>query len=49
MELQTKYHSIKEELEDKSRRIKTLQQKVRQLEFENKEADEFMAKEIEEL
>ncbi|CAD8136873.1 unnamed protein product [Paramecium octaurelia] len=49
LELQTKYNSIKEELEDKTRRIKTLQQKTRQLEFENKETDEFMAKEIEDL
>ncbi|KAM3140267.1 hypothetical protein pb186bvf_007623 [Paramecium bursaria] len=49
LELQTKYNSIKDELEDKTKRIKTLVQKAKQLEQENKEQDEFFAKEIEDL
>lgn len=49
MKLKTKYDSQKDEVEDKTKRIKNLIQRHKQLENENKEVDEFYAREIEEL
>ena len=49
MKFQDKYHSQKDEIEDKTKRMKALFQRLKQIENENKELDEFYSKEIEEL
>ena len=48
-ELEKKYNSQKEEVEDKTKKIKLIWQKLKQAENENKELDEFYCQEIDEL
>lgn len=47
--LSKKYHSQKEEVEDKTKRLKQLYARLQTIEAENKELDEFLRGEIEEL
>lgn len=49
LDLDQKYNSQKEEVEDKTRKLKLLWQKIKQSEAENKEIDEFYSSEITEL
>jgi len=46
VDLDMKYHSQKEEVEDKTKKIKTLWSKLKATEAENKELDEFYLEEI---
>ncbi len=48
-ELEKKYNSQKEEVDDKTKKIKLIWQKLKQAETENKELDEFYCQEIDEL
>ena len=48
-ELEKKYNNQKEEVEDKTKKIKLLWQKLKQAEKDNKELDEFYCQEIDEL